>query len=89
MVFQAVGDAQTTAVPFEALSSAKARGSGGLGTCKLGRHSVPTAFLHSLTASLKCAACGFCLSRHSQCPLCSQDCREIVQSLKRLMQETE
>lgn len=89
VVFQGRTEAQTTEVPFEALSSAKARGSGGLGTCKLGRHSVPSAFLHSLNASLKCAACGFCLSRYSQCPLCTQDCREIVETLRRLIQGTE
>lgn len=86
-IYQASKDQQTTSIPFDTLSSAKARGSGGLGTCKLGRHTVPTSFLHSLNASLKCAACGFCLSRYSQCPLCNQDCREIVQTLRRLLQE--
>lgn len=77
---------RTTSIPFEALSVSKARTIGSVGTCKLGRHTVPTAFLHTLNESLKCAACGFCLSRHSVCPYCKQDCGEIVQALRLLIQ---
>lgn len=80
---QEVHRTQTTDVPFDVLLNANVKTTMvGFGKCKLGNHSVPTSFLHSMIPPLKCAACAFCLSRFDLCEMCKKPCRDFCESVR-------